>query len=175
MENIAELIEQMNQTILGDNQVFVDKREKIMTREEAHEFLKNKKVYVGRHSEAIQKKLFDAMYEWIVGMRAQCLSYPYLYMSDDGTIKTGTDLDYFNNKSDKKEITAEEILAIEIEEEPQFKPFEKILYRDSTEKFWRVGFYSNYMYNAHYISGAGFCKDVIPYEGNEDKLGKVTD
>lgn len=59
-----------------------------------------------------------------------------------------------------------------------FKPLQKVLVPQETEypycKIWRLAFYSNPYYGWHYtIDGNKFFeKDVIPYEGNEDKLGK---
>lgn len=177
MENIAELIEQMNQTIPGDNQVFVGKRERIMTRKEAQELLKGKKVYVEKHSRELQEKLFEIGFAWEGKYKTvKNINKPFLFFDECLWITHEDNVEYFSfGTMNYEEITAEEIMAIKIEEEPQFKPFKQILYKFEKDGIWKAGLYSHYDGNLHAISGAGYCKYVIPYEGNEDKLGKVTD
>lgn len=59
-----------------------------------------------------------------------------------------------------------------------FEPFEKVLIRTWSEGrfIWVAAEYSNYdeEYNIHYIATGLIVKedDIIPYEGNENKLGK---
>ena len=57
--------------------------------------------------------------------------------------------------------------------EPQFKPFEKVLVRDSELNEWRCTFYSHFdfkgRYNHNTISGAYVM--CIPFEGNEHLVG----
>ena len=61
-----------------------------------------------------------------------------------------------------------------------FEPFQKVLIRMWTEGgyMWVAAEYSNYdeLYCKHYISTGLTVKEdeIIPYEGNEDKLGKYT-
>lgn len=158
----------------------------IMTRKEAQEYLKNKKVYAGKHSREIQEKLFEIGYQWgLSGYReVKHTDKPFLFLDMTSTgrflISYSNDVEHFN-KSSSEEITAEEILAIEIKKEPyQFKPFDKILYREKEfEDAWFPGFYafpSNIPKRGHAIIGSVlgsvFVSEVIPYEGNEDKLGK---
>lgn len=57
--------------------------------------------------------------------------------------------------------------------EPQFKPFEKVLVRDSESDEWRCTFYSDFnskgIYHHNTVSGAyAMC---IPFEGNEHLVG----
>lgn len=64
----------------------------------------------------------------------------------------------------------------------EFKPFQKVLwvdYRNLNHKVWAAGFYSHYDESImrHSLVG-GFIKednDILPYEGNEDKLGKYVE
>lgn len=60
-----------------------------------------------------------------------------------------------------------------------FEPFQKILVQSIGIGFnvrvWVADIYSHYRCGIHYtITGIG-CSDneILPYEGNEDKLGKV--
>lgn len=60
----------------------------------------------------------------------------------------------------------------------EFKPFQKVLVKgdcDGNDR-WTIDFYSFYdaSANRHYLaSGWAEDEDIIPYEGNEDKLGKI--
>ena len=57
--------------------------------------------------------------------------------------------------------------------EPQFKPFEKVLVRDSELEEWRCTFYSHFnskgVYHHNTVSGAYVM--CIPFEGNEHLVG----
>ena len=56
--------------------------------------------------------------------------------------------------------------------EHQFKPFEKVLVRDSYEDKWRASFFSNIREGyAKYVTTGLVWKFCIPYEGNEHLLG----
>lgn len=63
--------------------------------------------------------------------------------------------------------------------ECEFRPFDKVLVRDNEYSMWLPKFFSNYNNNNrhyHYYTTAGVSwKYCIPYEGNEDKCGKVTE
>lgn len=149
-----------------------------MTKKEAHEFLKNKKVYVENRSEEIQNKLFTAGFEWALGREIQHLDKPYLFIDEENTITQSSDTIFFYSESKHQKITAKEILDIEIEEEPyQFKPFEPVLWRFDINDYWRAGIYSHFRNNEHYIIGAGYMlyDNVISYNGNNYKLNKITD
>ena len=63
------------------------------------------------------------------------------------------------------------------EEKYSFKPFDRVLVRNGNATFWRCNIFSHYIDDGEYPY---FCIDsdyrqCIPYEGNEDKVGKVTD
>ena len=57
--------------------------------------------------------------------------------------------------------------------EPQFKPFDKVLVRDSESDKWRCAFYSHFEPNGiyHYGTIIGMYAMCIPFEGNEHLVG----
>ena len=57
--------------------------------------------------------------------------------------------------------------------EPQFKPFEKVLVRDSEAGKWRCTFYSHFEPNGiyHHSTVSGAYTMCIPFEGNEHLVG----
>lgn len=57
--------------------------------------------------------------------------------------------------------------------ENNFKPFDKVLVRDSEETPWSCSFYSHYepKYEVHMCVNVRDFKYCIPYEGNEALLG----
>ena len=56
--------------------------------------------------------------------------------------------------------------------EHQFKPFEKVLVRDSFDDVWRASFFSHIKENdGRYVTTCVTWKFCIPYEGNEYLLG----
>lgn len=93
-----------------------------MTQKEINKFLANTKVYVAGKSKEIQEKLFSLGYEWNEGCtyvkNTEC---PFLYIGNNHHISYGIDMVNFSN-NEKREITAEEILSIEITE-PAYRPF----------------------------------------------------
>lgn len=56
---------------------------------------------------------------------------------------------------------------------PQFKPFEKVLTRDSESEKWGCTFYSHIEPNGiyHYVTTSGMYAMCIPFEGNEHLVG----
>jgi len=55
-----------------------------------------------------------------------------------------------------------------------FKPFDKVLVRDSEDSVWKAGYFSNYDEDDEslpYICVGSLYKLCIPYEGNEHLLG----
>lgn len=151
------------------------KTKNIMTKEEAIKFLSNTKVYVGGKSKEIQEKLFELGFSWIEGDAVRYLEYPFLYIQEYNEITCGRDMKHFNELS-SLEIKADDILSIEIDkEEPQFKPFDKVLVRDKEDEQWRVGFFSHISTEADvfypFITTSSCFKRCIPYEGNEHLVG----
>lgn len=90
---------------------------KRMTKQEAIELLKNRKVYVNGKSAEIQRKLFELGFEWsAVGKVVGNKRAPFLMIDDNKILHCGYDMSSF--WEDKKtEISAEEILAIEVVKE----------------------------------------------------------
>lgn len=67
---------------------------------------------------------------------------------------------------------AEKKQIVDIKKELQFKPFEKVLVRDSIDDVWRASFFSHIKEDDGRYVTTGLCwKFCIPYEGNEHLLG----
>ena len=94
-----------------------------MTREEIKKFLDNTKVYVNGKSIEIQEKLFSFGYKWYCDKdyKVQLTEKPFLFISDENTIKHGKNIKFFK-MHEYREITAEEILSLEVTE-PSYRPF----------------------------------------------------
>lgn len=76
-------------------------------------------------------------------------------------------MDYFIN-SHYKEINIEDVLKME-----SFKPFQKVLVKDTEDSNWIAGIFSHKEKDTKFpyiVNGTGhvYC---IPYEGNEELLG----
>ena len=71
---------------------------------------------------------------------------------------------------------AEKKQFVDIKKEHQFKPFEKVLVRDSIDDVWRVSFFSHIKENdGRYVTTCVTWKFCIPYIGNESLLGTTKD
>ena len=92
-----------------------------MTREEIRKFLDNTKVYVNGKSKEIQEKLFSFGYTWNWDNRVKFTKEPFLFISGTGGITHSNDMVLFN-KDEYREITADEILSLEITH-PSYRPF----------------------------------------------------
>ena len=67
---------------------------------------------------------------------------------------------------------AEKKEVVDIKKELQFKPFEKVLVRDSYDDMWRASFFSHIKEDdGKYVTTCLVWKICIPYEGNEHLLG----
>lgn len=91
-----------------------------MTKKAALELLKNRKVYVNGKSAEIQKKLFELGYKWR-GDSSQVVAHiikPFIFIDDKLSLGCADDMIFFYTH-ESEEISAEEILSIEIE--PEFK------------------------------------------------------
>lgn len=100
---------------------------KKMTKKEAHEYLKNSKIYVDGKSDQIQQKLFEAGFKWTydpvvgnVGLKDMPFFYVYGSMISDDSFSAGTSMTRFS-QSNFRELKADDILSIEIEENPEDK------------------------------------------------------
>ena len=93
-----------------------------MTQKEIDKFLANTKVYVNGKSKEIQEKLFYLGYLWNDGSSmVDNVDKPFLFIYDYKTIRHSDDLVCFTNYN-YREITADEILSLEITE-PSYRPF----------------------------------------------------
>lgn len=93
-----------------------------MTQKEIYEFLANTKVYVNGKSKEIQEKLFSLGYEWCSGnTKVDHIEAPFLFIYTNMYFAKGSSMVYFSNH-DYKEITADEILSLELTE-PSYRPF----------------------------------------------------
>lgn len=90
---------------------------------------------------------------------------------------------YYAREDEKKELfdalakggkawDAKKKQIVDIKKEHQFKPFEKVLVRDSFDDVWRASFFSHIKENdGRYVTTCFTWKFCIPYEGNEHLLG----
>lgn len=101
-----------------------------MIKKEIEKFLGDTKVYVDGKSEEIQKKLFSFGYHWggISSTEVNYLDSPFLYICRTRDITQSTGMMFFS-KHPNREITAEEILSLEITE-PSYRAFK------SKEECW---------------------------------------
>lgn len=86
-----------------------------MTKEDVYKKLNHTKLYLGKYSEEVQKKLFKLGYSWGHGITyVSNTNKPFLFIStyNDLLLTYSDDLKYFNEHS-AKEITVEDILNIE--------------------------------------------------------------
>ena len=102
-----------------------------MTIEEIRKFLYNTKVYVNGKSKEIQEKLFSFGYKWSV--THSCIvcntREPFLFINKNEGIQYENNMNFFNEHR-YREISAEEILSLEITE-PSYRPFK------SQDECWR--------------------------------------
>ena len=71
---------------------------------------------------------------------------------------------------------AENKQIVDIKKDPQFKPFEKVLVRDSYDDMWRACLFSHIKEDdGRYVTTCFTWKFCIPYEGNEYLLGTTKD
>ena len=90
-----------------------------MTKEEAKKMLTNTKVYVNGKSKEIQEKLFEIGFKWSqYGSKISFLHAPFLFIED--VISYSNNMLAFQTSS-KKEISADDILNIKIDEELKLK------------------------------------------------------
>lgn len=140
-----------------------------MTRSEIHKKLKSTKVYVGKYSEEVQKKLFELGYSWGNGITyVSNTNKPFLFISiyGDFLLTYSDDLKYFNEHS-AKEITVEDILNIE----KTCRPFkdEKELVEEMNKHTpfgWIQDKYSKSLFCISYTSRTGVSVNgfLIPFD-----------
>lgn len=145
-----------------------------ISKSKAFELLKNKKIFVGNStiSELVQDRLFKAGYKWCVdGTKIVNTIHNFLY-TDSYKITFDDSIDFYN-KSEKKEISAPEIIGLDIMDD-KLKPFDKVLVRNWDEEEWSPHFFAKYcpkLMQKYKTTDEHFYIQCIPYEGNEDLLG----
>lgn len=95
--------------------IMKEKKTKKMTRAEAFEYLKHKKVAVTRDTITLQNKLFNIGYKWCDGSIMAMPMIDFLLI-DDETFQFTDSLSHFRNCG-YTEISSDDILSIEIIEE----------------------------------------------------------
>lgn len=146
-----------------------------MKKEEAIAKLSNTKVYVDGKSKEIQIKLFELGFRWVAQTTpvfCQC-DKPFLFLDEDLIISQSESMNFFKG-SERREIKADDILSITIDNEYEFDPFERVLVRNCDDDIWKADLFSNINKDASVFK---FCaisscwKQCIPYEGHEHLLG----
>lgn len=96
-----------------------------MTQKEIDTFLCHTKVYVNGKSKEIQEKLFSLGYTWFADkVKVEFTNKPFLYIFNDKQLHYGDNMEYFSD-SKNREITAEQILSLELTE-PTYRPFKSV-------------------------------------------------
>lgn len=96
-------------------------------------------------------------------------------------LSNGEEDRYWHTPQGKGSLLNEELdydlfLVEYVEEQHNFKPFDKVLVRDTDDEVWRPAFYADYDENLddpYLIIGCfgGRYKQCIPFEGNEHLVG----
>lgn len=132
--------------------------------------LANKKVYVAGKSAEIQKKAFELGCSWESGSQEiNHTDTPFIFFQEQQIMATYSMSTFI--ESILEEITAEEILAMEVEKpEEKFYPFQKVLVRDSDKCVWHPNWFSRkdrgHKYQYRTLGDSGF-KYCIDYESNK--------
>lgn len=133
--SVEEMAERYNKQILQSRldglsawlklQDMEEKKTKKMTKAEAFEYLKHKKVAVTRDAITLQNKLFNIGYKWCDGS-IEVLPMVDFLLIDDETFQFTESLSHFKNCA-YEEISADDILSIEIVEgTPKFS-YDKVV------------------------------------------------
>ena len=106
------------------------------------------------------------------------------YLREDPVVLSPSDINIFRPATDSerqklfdslekknKAWDSEHKMIVDIKKEHQFKPFEKVLVRDSYDDVWRASFFSHIKENdGRYVTTCLTWKFCIPYIGNESLL-----
>lgn len=123
---VNEQLCDLGKTILTKNKdIMEEKKTKKMTKAEAFEYLKGKKVACdGLNNEDVQRKLFEVGIRWRGGKADVTAAAPFLYINPDGLTHGGS-FEWFN-LHEYEEISADDILSIEIVEEEEDTSMPKV-------------------------------------------------
>lgn len=130
--------------------------------------LRNKKVFTDGRNKEILEKVFAMGNVWSSGgQEIGLLDMPFYFFDAEGYIGYASSYGYFINHNSEK-ITAQEILDMEVVHE--FKPFDKVLVRDSDTDIWKADLFSHISETGIFICVGNQWIKCIPF--NEDKVGK---
>ena len=151
---------------------------KIMTKEEAFNFLKGKKTMVinEEQSREVQEKLFQAGFKWAFGgAKVKCTDALFLFTDDEDGIITLSCTARTFDESEKEFILPFDILGIEIvEKKPKFSYKQEVLVRDGDEEEWAPAVFAYKSNQEHYpyvIFGGEHYNQCIALAGNERLMG----
>lgn len=136
--------------------------------------LLNKKIYVGEQSIKAQEKLLKWGFRWYgsIEPKIKQKDRAFIFLHKDKRISYSNYYETFKRHR-YEEITIKELLEMEVEAE--FKPFQKVLVRNTDSDDWTVDIYSHYYSDLdsypHRCVG-GWWAHCIPFEDNEHLLGQ---
>ncbi|MBO5369017.1 hypothetical protein J6A32_10410 [Methanocorpusculum sp.] len=102
-----------------------------------------------------------------------------LYLCKDGCWSAETYKPNGSVSMDNEHHTKDLIIEVPIAQEKEsapFKPFDKVLIRDNDNQYWKADLFSNIRTGNNefpYCCVGNSWKQCIPYEGNEQLLGKI--
>jgi hypothetical protein len=153
-----------------------------MTKEEILEFLKNRKIRCASEQESIdvQKKLFDLGIKWISNFRPDVEKFYLFYINEQNQLTRGVIYKYWVD-DDRKELSVQELLSIQIKEEqkPKFnpntlQPFDKVLVRDDDTCKWGISFFDIYEYElGHFCCIEDTYYQCVPYNEETKHLHRT--
>ena len=147
---------------------------KEMTKEEVLVYLNNTKIICTSEEETtkVQEKLFELGVEWMLQGRIISKDKYLLFINDRQKLQHCSDIEFWINDVNKR-IEPNEILSIQIKEEPKpkfdpktLKPFDKVLVRDSEEEDWKCNIFSHYRemrYQYYCVCVYEYWTQCIPY------------
>ena len=144
-----------------------------MNAKETIEALSNKKVYVKGMGAAVVNLISRLNGEMIDSDSYK--KYPFFYIVREGEklkIRVGQDMEIFCSTV-AEEITLDQIFIME-RTLFKFSPFDKVLVRDYDTQKWHTDLFSHVdEITMQFECVGGKWNQCIPYEGNENKLGKT--
>ena len=128
-----------------------------MTKEEAKKMLTNTKVYVNGKSKEIQEKLFKIGFSWIGDTLVNKEHFPFIYLNDDFYLRADKDMTFFKEYH-FREVSAEDILNIKIDEEFNLKDGDIFCYADTFGNHWISIF--NRLKEPKYVTHLDLCTET---------------
>lgn len=129
------------------------------------------KVAVEGKSAEVQEALFRVGFKWINGVTTVIdTEFKYIYVDSNGYIMRSNDHDFFKSKNGYREVPLGFVLGEHLPE-CDFKPFDKVLVRNSDNDIWRPAFFSRVIYGDKpytTIGNVGKYTMCVAYEGNEE-------